>query len=63
MLVLETIAQIRRAYFVQRKSIKQICWELLVSRNTLHKLIQSGATEFSYPRILLKKSMFWSARY
>ena len=32
MLVVETIAKIRRAYFVQGKPIKEICRELKVSR-------------------------------
>ena len=50
MLVVETIAKIRRAYFVQDKSIKQICRELRVSRNTVRKVIRSDATEFSYDR-------------
>jgi hypothetical protein len=38
MLVVETIAKIRRAYFIQGKSIKQICRELRVSRNTVRKV-------------------------
>ena len=50
MLVVETIAKIRRAHFVQGKSIKQICREFGVSRNTIRKVIRSGATEFSYDR-------------
>ena len=50
MLVVETIAKIRRAYFIQEKSIKQICRELRVSRNTVRKVVRSGATEFSYDR-------------
>ena len=50
MLVVETIAKIRRAHFIQGKSIKQICRELRVSRNTVRKVIRSGATEFSYDR-------------
>jgi len=33
MLVVETIAKIRRAFFVQGKSIKAICRELRVSRS------------------------------
>ncbi len=37
MLVVETIAKIRRAHFVDGKSIKQICRELRVSRNTVRK--------------------------
>ena len=47
MLVVETIAKIRRAHFVQGKSIKQICREFGMSRNTVRKVIRSGATEFS----------------
>ena len=35
MLVVETIAKIRRAYFQERKKIKQICRDLRVSRNTV----------------------------
>jgi transposase len=50
MLVVETIAKIRRAHFISGKSIKQICRELRVSRNTVRKVIRSGATEFSYDR-------------
>ena len=50
MLVVETIAKIRRAYFQDKKPIKQICRELRVSRNTVRKVIRSGATEFSYER-------------
>jgi len=50
MLVLETIAKIRRAYFVQKNSIKQICRELKVSRKVVRKVIRSGRTEFNYER-------------
>lgn len=50
MLVVETIAKIRRAYFSQGKSIKQICRELRVSRNTVRKVVRSGVTDFSYDR-------------
>jgi hypothetical protein len=35
MLVVETIARIRRAHFVQGKSIKAICRELRVSRKVV----------------------------
>ena len=45
---METIAKIRRAHFVEGKSIKQICRELRLSRNTVRKVIRSGATEFSW---------------
>ncbi len=50
MLVVETIARIRRAYFVQGKPIKAICRELRVSRNTVRKILRSGATAFEYER-------------
>ena len=37
MLVVETIARIRREYFVHRKSIKEIVRTVKVSRNTVRK--------------------------
>ena len=48
MLVVETIAKIRRAFFVQGKSIKLICRELRVSRKVVRKVVRSEATEFRY---------------
>ena len=50
MLVLETVAKIRRAYFVQQKTIKAICRELRVSRKVVRKVLRSDATEFRYER-------------
>src|SRR5438552_10472364 len=50
MLILESIAKIRRAFFVQGKSIKLICRELRVSRKVVRKVIRSEATEFRYER-------------
>jgi len=50
MLVVETISKIRRAYFGQRKAIKEICRELRVSRKVVRKVIRTGATEFHYER-------------
>src|SRR6516165_4743827 len=50
MLVVETIAKIRRAYFAQNKPIKMICRELRVSRKVVRKVIRSGVTEFRYER-------------
>ena len=50
MLVVETVAKIRRAYFVQHKPIKQICRELKLSRNVVRKVIRSEATAFRYTR-------------
>ena len=50
MLVVETIAKIRRAYFSQGKAIKEICRELRVSRKVVRKVVRSNATEFHYER-------------
>src|ERR1700747_734949 len=50
MLVVETIAKIRRAFFKQGKPIKAICRELGVSRKVVRKVIRSGTTEFRYER-------------
>ena len=50
MLVVETIAKIRRAFFKQGKPIKAICRELGVSRKVVRRVIRSGATEFRYQR-------------
>jgi transposase len=50
MLVVETIARIRREYFVKKKSIKEIVRDVKVSRNTVRKVVRSGATAFSYDR-------------
>jgi transposase len=50
MLVVETIAKIRRAYFVQKKPIKAICREFRLSRKVVRKVIRSEATEFHYER-------------
>jgi transposase len=50
MLVVETIAKIRRAFFVQKKPIKTICREFRVSRKVVRKVIRSQATEFRYER-------------
>ena len=50
MLVVETIAKIRRAYFAQGKSIKAICREYRLSRKVVRKVVRSEATEFRYER-------------
>jgi hypothetical protein len=63
MLVVETIAKIRRAYFVDGRPIKAICRELGVSRKVVRKVIRSQATEFRYERETqpLPKMGPWSA--
>jgi transposase len=50
MLIVETIAKIRRAFFVQGKPIKAICRELRISRKVVRKVLRSEATEFRYER-------------
>ena len=50
MLVVETIAKIRRAYFVQGKAIKAICRELKLSRKVIRKVLRSEETAFEYKR-------------
>ena len=50
MLIVETIAKIRRAFFVQGKPIKAICRELRLSRKVVRKVLRSKATEFRYER-------------
>ena len=50
MLVVETIARIRREYFVKGQPIKEIVRDVKVSRNTVRKVIRSQATAFTYDR-------------
>src|SRR6202521_5484772 len=52
MLVVETIGRIRREHCVKGKSIKEIARELKVSRNTVRKVLRSGATSFEYMRMV-----------
>jgi len=49
-LIVESIAKVRRDYFVDKKSIKQITRERQLSRNTVRKIIRSEATVFEYER-------------
>src|ERR1700754_4899670 len=50
MLVVETIARIRREHFIKGKTIKEIARDLNVSRNTVRKVLRSGETSFEYER-------------
>ena len=50
MLIVETIAKVRRAYFVQKKPIKAICREFRLSRKAVRKVVRSEATDFRYER-------------
>jgi predicted transcriptional regulator len=63
MLIVETLARIRREFFVKGKSIKEIVRDLGVSRNTVRKVLRSGETAFSYERSVqpLPKLGPWSS--
>jgi DNA replication protein DnaC/transposase len=50
MLVVETIARIRREHLIKGKTIKEIARDLKVSRNTVRKVLRSGETSFEYER-------------
>jgi len=50
MLIVETIAKVRRAYFIRKKPIKAICREFHLSRKVVRRVIRSEATEFRYER-------------
>jgi transposase len=52
MLVVETIGRIRREHLVKGKSIKEIVRALKVSRNTVRKILRSGATSLEYQRLV-----------
>jgi transposase len=56
MLVVETIARIRREHFVQGKSIKEIARDLRLSRNTVRKVLRSDETSFAYERQVQPRS-------
>jgi transposase len=46
----DTIARVRREFFVRGRTIKEIVRDLHVSRNTVRKILRSGASEFTYER-------------
>ena len=50
MLCVETIGKIRRAHFRDGRSIKGISRDFRLSRETVRKVVRSGATEFVYER-------------
>src|SRR5258705_13176803 len=52
MLVVETVARIRREHFVKGKTIKEIARDLKVSRNTVRRVLRSGETSFEYERVV-----------
>jgi hypothetical protein len=50
MIGVDLIGEIRRAYFEQRRPIKEIVRTLAVSRATVRRVIRSQKTEFKYER-------------
>jgi transposase len=46
----DTIARVRREYFVRGRPIREIARELHISRNTVRKILRSGETAFEYER-------------
>src|SRR5437763_3305982 len=52
MLVVETIGRIRCEHLYRCKSINEIVLALNVSRNTVRKVLRSGATSFEYMRVV-----------
>jgi transposase len=50
MLIVETIGRVRRDHFVEKKGIKEIARDRGLSRNTVRKILRSGATSFCYER-------------
>jgi len=46
----DTVARIRREFFVRGRTIKEIVRELHVSRNTVRKVLRSNETVFDYER-------------
>ena len=50
MIGVDLIGQIRRAFFEQRRAIKEISRELRVSRATVRKVVRSDKTAFTYAR-------------
>src|SRR5246127_4035388 len=50
MVTVETIGRIRREHFIKGKTTKEIARDLKVSRNTVRRVLRSGATSFEYER-------------
>jgi predicted transcriptional regulator len=59
MLVVETVARIRREHFVKGKTIREIARDLGMSRNTVRKVLRSGETSFEYERNVQPRPKLW----
>ena len=47
---MDTIARVRREYFVRGRPIREIARELHISRNTVRRILRSGEIAFEYQR-------------
>jgi hypothetical protein len=61
MLVVETIARIRREHFIKGKTIKEIARDLKVSRNTVRKVLRFDLAFSRIPRSAFSGSFFLGA--
>jgi len=50
MLVVETIARVRREHLVKGKGVREVARDLGLSRNTVRRILRSGETSFTYER-------------
>src|SRR5258708_15793506 len=50
MLVVETIARVRREHLVKGKGVRKVSRNLGLSRNTVRRILRSGETSFTYER-------------
>ena len=55
----ETIARIRFEHFQNGKGIKRIALELGIARDTVRKVLRSGATAFTYKRTVQPQPEAW----
>jgi len=58
----DTIARVRREYFVRGRPIREIARELHISRNTVRKILRSGETAFAYERSVQPQPKLWQWR-
>jgi transcriptional regulator with XRE-family HTH domain len=65
MLIVETMARIRRERFIKGKTVKEIARDLKVSRNTVRKVLRSGETSFEYKRVVQPRPKLglWAAEF
>ena len=62
MLIVETIAKIRRLHFTEGKGIKTICRDLKLSKKVVRKVIRTGITEFTYTRTVQPRPKLGACR-